>query len=102
LTDQPKFSGLFNGLAIAGQNGTLYNEFLGTALVGTLHAKTGGLDGVAGLTGVIVNGRTLRFAYLDNGNYPVAHAAAIFTPIAEAIARFPDAPAVDALVPAPK
>jgi D-alanyl-D-alanine carboxypeptidase/D-alanyl-D-alanine-endopeptidase (penicillin-binding protein 4) len=102
LTARPEFGALFDGLAVAGQRGTLSDLFLGTPLAGALHAKTGGLDGVAGLTGVVVNGETVRFAFLDNGSFPVSHGAALFAPIAQLIDRFPDTPSVDALVPAPK
>jgi serine-type D-Ala-D-Ala carboxypeptidase/endopeptidase (penicillin-binding protein 4) len=102
LTARPEFGALYDGLAVAGQRGTLYDQFLGTGLVGALHAKTGGLDGVAGLTGVVVNGQTLRFAFLENGDFPVSRGAVLFAPIAAMIDRFPDTPPVDALVPAPK
>ena len=102
LTDQPAHSALFDGLSVAGQHGTLYDQFVGTALAGALRAKTGGLDGVAGLTGVISASQTLRFAYLDNGDFPVARGAVFYSPIAATIDKFPDAPSVDALVPAPK
>jgi D-alanyl-D-alanine carboxypeptidase/D-alanyl-D-alanine-endopeptidase (penicillin-binding protein 4) len=102
LTDHPDLGALFDGFSVAGQHGTLYDQFGGSALVGALHAKTGGLDGVAGLTGLVTTGETLRFAYLDNGDFPVARGPVLYTPIALTVGRFPDAPAVDALVPAPK
>ncbi|MFI5053288.1 MAG: D-alanyl-D-alanine carboxypeptidase, partial [Acidimicrobiia bacterium] len=93
---------LFDGLSVAGKSGTLFDQLLGTALIGVLRGKTGSLDGVSGLTGVVASGQTLRFAYLDNGDFPVTRAYSFFRPVAEIIGRFPDAPPVDALVPAPK
>ena len=42
-----------HGLPVAGQTGTLIGRFAGTTLVGRLRAKTGHIDGVVGLAGII-------------------------------------------------
>lgn len=57
------------GLAVAGQSGTLRTRFRGTELEGRLRAKTGSLDGVSGLAGFVDTdeGRRLTFALLVNG-----------------------------------
>ncbi len=102
LADRPELATLFDGLPVAGQSGTLYDQFLGTALVGNFHGKTGSLDGVSGLAGVLDLGRRLRFAFLDNGDFSETQAAAIRVHIGEIVGSFPDAPPVDALVPAPQ
>ncbi len=68
LADRPGLATLYDGLPVAGQNGTLYDQFLGTALAGNFRGKTGSLDGVSGLTGVLDLGRRMRFAFLDNGD----------------------------------
>ena len=103
LADQPAHSALFDGLPVAGRNGTLAGEFLGTPVAGVLHGKTGGLDGVAGLTGVVAAaGPTLRFAFLDNGNFSNDHGDTHYVPVGMAVTAYPNAPPVDALVPAPK
>ena len=51
------------------QNGTLFDQFVGTVLAGNFRGKTGSLDGVSGLTGVLDLGRRIRFAFLDNGAF---------------------------------
>jgi D-alanyl-D-alanine carboxypeptidase/D-alanyl-D-alanine-endopeptidase (penicillin-binding protein 4) len=102
LADRPELTTLFDGLPVAGQTGTLFDQFLGTALVGNFRGKTGSLDGVSGLTGVLDLGRRLRFAFLDNGAFTEVQAGAIRVHIGEIVGTFPDAPPVDALVPAPQ
>ena len=102
LAERPELTTLYDGLPVAGQSGTLFDQFLGTPLVGKFRGKTGSLDGVSGLTGVVDLGRRLRFAFLDNGDFSDAQAAAIRDHIGEIVATFPDAPPVDALVPAPQ
>jgi D-alanyl-D-alanine carboxypeptidase/D-alanyl-D-alanine-endopeptidase (penicillin-binding protein 4) len=59
-----------DSLAIAGQNGTLKNRFLQTALVGKLQAKTGTLSGITSLAGYLANiqNQTLIFSILVNNS----------------------------------
>ncbi len=102
LADRPELATLVDGLPVAGQTGTLYDQFLGSPLVGHFHGKTGSLDGVSGLTGVVDLGRRLRFAFLDNGDFSETEGAATRVHIGEIVGTFPDAPPVDALVPAPQ
>jgi serine-type D-Ala-D-Ala carboxypeptidase/endopeptidase (penicillin-binding protein 4) len=102
LADRPELSTLYDGLPVAGQNGTLFDQFLGTTLAGNFRGKTGSLDGVSGLTGVLDLGRRLRFAFLDNGAFSEAQGEVYRVKIGEIVGRFPDAPPVDALVPAPQ
>ena len=60
---------LDRSLAVAGRSGSLTERFLGTPLVGRLRGKTGSLNGVETLAGVVEtdSGRALSFAYLLNG-----------------------------------
>lgn len=54
-------------LPVAGETGTLFDRFLDTPLVGSLRAKTGSLNTVAGLAGFVVDGDgALPFAYVHN------------------------------------
>jgi len=102
LADRPELKTLHDGLPVAGQNGTLFDQFLGTTLAGNFRGKTGSLDGVSGLTGVLEAGRQIRFAFLDNGSFSEAQGAVARVRIGDIVGRFPDAPPVDALVPAPQ
>jgi D-alanyl-D-alanine carboxypeptidase/D-alanyl-D-alanine-endopeptidase (penicillin-binding protein 4) len=102
LAERPGLATLHDGLPVAAVNGTLYDQFVGTALAGNFRGKTGSLDGVSGLTGVFDLGRRIRFAFLDNGEFTEAQGAGIRVNIGNIIGRFPDAPPVDALVPAPQ
>jgi serine-type D-Ala-D-Ala carboxypeptidase/endopeptidase (penicillin-binding protein 4) len=98
---RPEFNALWNGLAVAGQTGTLADEFRGSALNGKLHAKTGSLQGVTGLAGFVDNGRAVVFSYLASGPFNLATGVGMRGSVAEIIGQFPDAPAADQLVPAP-
>jgi D-alanyl-D-alanine carboxypeptidase/D-alanyl-D-alanine-endopeptidase (penicillin-binding protein 4) len=102
LADRPELAGLYDGLPVAGQNGTLYDQFVGTPLAGAFRGKTGSLDGVTGLTGVVDLGRRLRFAFIDNGQFSEVQGEAIRVNIGDIVGRYPDSPPIDALVPAPQ
>ena len=82
-------------------SGTLADELLGTGLEGKLRGKTGFLNGVTGLAGLVDVGRPLRFAFVVNGNFGEADAIRIRSQLAQIIARFPEAPPADQLVPVP-
>ena len=98
---RPEFNALWNGLAIAGQTGTLADEFRGSALNGKLHAKTGSLQGVTGLAGFVDTGRAVVFSYLASGSFSLGTGVGMRGQVAEIIGQFPDSPAADQLVPMP-
>jgi D-alanyl-D-alanine carboxypeptidase/D-alanyl-D-alanine-endopeptidase (penicillin-binding protein 4) len=99
--DKPEFAAIILGLPVAGQSGTLIDQMTGPPLAGKLRAKTGSLQGVAGLTGIVEVGPTLHFAFVDTGDFSESAAPAIRLKLASIIGTFPDAPPADTLVPAP-
>jgi len=98
---RPEFNALWNGLAVAGQTGTLADEFRDSALNGKLHAKTGSLQGVTGLAGFVDTGRAVVFSYLASGDFNLGTGVGMRGRVAEIIGQFPDAPPLDQLVPMP-
>jgi D-alanyl-D-alanine carboxypeptidase/D-alanyl-D-alanine-endopeptidase (penicillin-binding protein 4) len=98
---RPEFKALWDGLAIAGQTGTLADELRGSPLTGKLHAKTGSLQGVTGLAGLVDTGRPVVFSYIANGSFGQGQGIAMRARIAGIVGRFPDAPGADQLVPMP-
>ena len=98
LASEPAFHTVLDGLPVAGASGTLV-VLQGPGLTGKLRAKTGSLNGVSGLAGLLDNGRALRFAVLLNGNLTLAQDMESRARFAATLATFPDAPT--GLVPAP-
>ncbi|MFM7270598.1 MAG: D-alanyl-D-alanine carboxypeptidase/D-alanyl-D-alanine-endopeptidase [Actinomycetes bacterium] len=101
LGDRARFRALRDGLAVAGERGTLADRLAGSPLRGRLVAKTGTLNGTSGLVGTTTVRRPVGFALLLNGPLDEATAKARREAMAAAIARFPDAPDPDTLVPVP-
>lgn len=85
---------LVDGLAVAGEGGTLVNRFVGTALQGHLRAKDGFLDGVAAMAGILDIERPLSFALIVNGVDPFDFQAAeaIETGVLTALASYSEGP----------
>ena len=93
LRHDDRFAALDAGLAVAGRTGTLHKRFDGTALEGRLRAKTGSLNDVVGLVGVL-EGRAagrpdLSFALMANGTGSSANGSALQEAIAETLDAYP-------------
>lgn len=101
LGEEPERDALWGGLAVAGEAGTLRPSFQGTPLQGRLRGKTGALEGVTALAGLVDVGRPLRFAFLAGGAFSEAEGFALRQQVATIVAEFPDTPPADQLVPAP-
>lgn len=69
--DNAELSGVFSGLPVAGYSGTLHDRFAGESdtAAGLVRAKTGTLNGVSALAGVVpdADGRLLSFSLIANG-----------------------------------
>ncbi len=98
---RPEFKALWDGLAVAGQTGTLADEFRGSPLAGKLRGKTGTLQGVTGLAGLVDTGRPVAFSFIANGSFSQGGGLAMRAQIAQIVGAFPDAPGADQLVPTP-
>lgn len=72
LGDQAQFHSIWDGLAVAGQTGTLVRRLADTPLAGRLHAKTGSIAGVIAFVGYIDAPRPIHFAFIANGTIPSA------------------------------
>ena len=94
-------SAFFAGLPVMGQTGTLRKRLRNTAATGSVHAKTGTLNGVSSLAGVATTsaGANVEFAIVFNGLSSTAVGVAAADAVVEAIVSFPEAPAVRELRP---
>jgi D-alanyl-D-alanine carboxypeptidase/D-alanyl-D-alanine-endopeptidase (penicillin-binding protein 4) len=101
LAREPKFATLRNGLAIAGFRGTLAERLRESPLATRMWAKTGSLSGVTGLAGFVDVKQPLTFSLLVNGRFAESSGTTVREQMAEAIGRYPDIGAADAVIPAP-
>jgi serine-type D-Ala-D-Ala carboxypeptidase/endopeptidase (penicillin-binding protein 4) len=64
------FQDLYDILPVAGKDGTLKTNFLGTSVEGNMHGKSGLLKGVRSYTGYVTNksGDLIAFAVIANGH----------------------------------
>jgi D-alanyl-D-alanine carboxypeptidase/D-alanyl-D-alanine-endopeptidase (penicillin-binding protein 4) len=100
MAGRPKFAAVDHGLAVAARTGTLADRFGSGPLAGKLRAKTGSLDGVVGLAGVI-DGTGLRFSFLANGRFSQGGGVQLQAEVASTVASAPDLRPPPNLVPAP-
>lgn len=88
LSDEPRFAVLEQGLAVAGESGTLLGRFLGTALQGRLAGKDGYIDGANALVAELRISQPLHFAMIVNGNFPASVGYGIEDNVAYAVGRY--------------
>ncbi len=93
MTTTPVSADLVSFMPVAGRDGTLRDQMLGTPAEGVLHAKTGSLTGVKALSGQMRDRtqRTVEFALVLNGegvNQPDVYEPA-WVQLVELIAELP-------------
>ena len=99
LTGPSRADILGAGLAVAGETGTMFDRFRNNPAADRLKAKTGALEGVVGLAGIVEP--HLTFAFLANG-LPApsdARGKRIQERLGAALAAYPDAPSPESLKP---
>lgn len=104
LTTGPAAEDLREGLAVAGETGTLAERFQGTDLAGVLRAKTGTLNSVTALGGVVDDDDPpLTFALIVNLDRGVVSLDLIGQQeqLAEVLLAWPRVPDVEVLGPRP-
>jgi D-alanyl-D-alanine carboxypeptidase/D-alanyl-D-alanine-endopeptidase (penicillin-binding protein 4) len=101
LAKRPKFAAIDKGLPVAGQTGTLATRFRGDPLAGKLRAKTGFIDNVAALSGVIDTPAHPRFAFIGNGGFSQAAGHDLQDRVARVVAAYPQPVDLKSLVPQP-
>ncbi|HZN13238.1 MAG TPA: D-alanyl-D-alanine carboxypeptidase [Acidimicrobiales bacterium] len=105
ITGPTKDDLLAAGLAVAARTGTLFDRLLNTAAAERLRAKTGTLEGVLGLAGLVdpiaPNKQPLTFAFLANSlpRPSEARGKRLQQRLGEALAAYPDAPTAASLAP---
>lgn len=107
LLHQPLDGPLGDGLAVAGQSGTLASYFTASPVAGRLHAKTGTLTNTKALTGfVTTTGATIDFSMIigaPNISTEQPGSPAAFLPywdqLGTALGSYPSGPSVEALQP---
>jgi D-alanyl-D-alanine carboxypeptidase/D-alanyl-D-alanine-endopeptidase (penicillin-binding protein 4) len=101
-TTLPEFASIRESLAVAGTRGTLIGRYVGTPVQGHLVAKTGSLDGASALAGFLDVRTPLQFALIANGNFSEAAANGVRERVVDVLARYPDVPPLERLVPSPE
>lgn len=96
-------SPLVAGLPVAGRNGTLIRRFLATPAEGRVRAKTGSLDHVSALSGLVatLKGPALEFSLLANELPTTAAGAGLQERVVNTLVRYPDGPAPIDVAPLP-
>jgi D-alanyl-D-alanine carboxypeptidase/D-alanyl-D-alanine-endopeptidase (penicillin-binding protein 4) len=97
----PEFAAIDQGLPVAGRTGTLIGRLANDPLTGVLRAKTGYVDDVAGLSGVVDDVDHLRFSFVANDQFSATAGRNLADQVARIVATYPDVPDPAQIVPAP-
>jgi len=100
IARQPR-GALDRGLAVWGRTGTLATRTGADSVIGRLRAKTGSIDGVVGLVGVVDGPVPVRFAFLANGDFSERTGAELQAAVANAVGSAPRVRVPADLVPRP-
>lgn len=92
---------LDRGLAVWGRTGTLATRKGADSVIGRLRAKTGSIDGVVGLVGVVDGPARVRFAFLANGDFSERTGAELQAAVANVVGSTPRVQVPADLVPRP-
>ncbi|HZQ84613.1 MAG TPA: D-alanyl-D-alanine carboxypeptidase/D-alanyl-D-alanine-endopeptidase [Acidimicrobiales bacterium] len=100
LTNGPHAGEIVDALPVAAGNGTLAHRFVGHPAAGRLRGKTGSLDGVISLSGVVDSsvGR-VSFALVMNQLPSEAVGLQFADAVGDILALYPDAPKPDEIAP---
>ncbi len=94
---------IYDGLAVAGESGTLRERLVGTIAEGKILAKTGRLNTVGALAGVATAGDGTEFTFAWIGNttdfYPVEDMISAQDRLAIELVEYPEGPTADILAP---
>ncbi len=98
---------LADSLSIGGVRGSLIGRHVGTAATGNVYAKTGTLNNVTALSGIVHSpvepGTSLVFAYIANGELAGQDEVlrGLQEPFVEGLATYPAGPSLASLLPLP-
>jgi D-alanyl-D-alanine carboxypeptidase/D-alanyl-D-alanine-endopeptidase (penicillin-binding protein 4) len=94
---------LYEGMAVAGESGTMRERLVGTPAEGRVAAKTGRLNTVGALAGVATanDGTEFTFAWIGNTTdfYPLEDMVDVQDRLALELVEYPEGPSVDVLAP---
>jgi len=94
---------LLDGLAVAGETGTLRERLVGTPAEGRVIAKTGRLNTVGALAGVATadDGTPFTFAWIGNTTdfYPLEDMIDVQDRLVSELVEYPEGPSADVLAP---
>ncbi|CAI8390653.1 MAG: D-alanyl-D-alanine carboxypeptidase [Acidimicrobiales bacterium AG-410-I20] len=103
LQDEKFSSDLRTGLAVAGESGTLRNRLVGSSAEGRLFGKTGTLNDVKSLAGIVytLEDRTLTFALISNADPMPSDVLEVHDQLILDLVAYPTGPPLSLLVPIP-